>query len=116
MDIDDDDAPSSSTILVNTPVMSLPGARPVGVTSSDMMSSLASKYSNVSQPMKFSNVASAQPLPGRQVSRVWLDFLVMFIIWVTAYFLCRSYCIDVVFVCFKRLSTLWFRQRILAEG
>ncbi|CAB4016882.1 Hypothetical predicted protein [Paramuricea clavata] len=69
MDIDDDDVPSSSTIVVNTPVMSLPGARSVGVTSSDMMSSLAGKsYSNIGQPIKFNNVTSAQPLPGRQVT------------------------------------------------
>ncbi len=68
MDIDDDDVPSSSTIVVNTPVMSLPGARPVGVTSSDMISSLAgNSYSNIGQPMKFNTVTSAQPLPGRQV-------------------------------------------------
>ena len=69
MDIDDDDVPSSSTIVVNAPVMSLPGARSVGVTSSDMMSSLAGKsYSNIGQPIKFNNVTSAQPLPGRQVN------------------------------------------------
>lgn len=68
MDIDDDDVPSSSTILVNTPVTSLPGARPAAVTSSDMMSSMPAKsYSNLGQPMKFNNVMSSQPLPGRQV-------------------------------------------------
>jgi hypothetical protein len=68
MDIDDDDVPSSSNIVVNTPVISLPGARPPGVTSSDMVSSLANKsYSNIGQPIRFNTVTSAQQLPGRQV-------------------------------------------------
>lgn len=68
MDIDDDDVPSSSTILVNTPVMSVPGARSVMVTSSDMMTSLPGKsYSNIGQSIKFNNVTPGQPLPGRQV-------------------------------------------------
>ena len=65
MDIDDDDVPSSSTILENNaPVLSLPGARSVGVTSSNMVA--GKSYSNIGQPIKY-NVTSAQPLPGRQV-------------------------------------------------
>lgn len=72
MDIDDeDDAPSSSTILVvNTTDMTQPSARSVMVSSSDMMTSLPGKpYSDIGQSIKYNNVSSAQPLPGRQVKK-----------------------------------------------
>ena len=76
MDIDDDDVPTSSKIVINSPVMSLPGARSVMVTSSDMMTSLPGKsYSNIGQSMKFNNVTSGQPLPGRQVKDfAWFSY------------------------------------------
>lgn len=59
----DDEISSSSAIVVNSPVTAQPGARSMGMTSSEITSSLSTKsYSNVGQA-----VTSAQPLTGLQV-------------------------------------------------
>lgn len=66
MDIEDDDnEPSSSTSLIDIPT----GARPIGVSSSDMVSSLTgTSHSYIGQhPTSVGNMTPEQPSSRRQV-------------------------------------------------
>lgn len=67
MDIEEDEAPSSSTILVNTPVMSGPGGTSRSELTQGAANSLMKPYYSTQNQIKLDNITSGQTTIARQV-------------------------------------------------